>query len=407
MSISIDNWHDFMFKVGEDFYEFIHGVDDNATQYTKVEYPYTLNYTGVYSIQLNSGSSYDYGVPYLCDFALVRDQTSVITGFTPLFHSNQTSGLIDETYFNSTTLRTSVNCANSFTGADKPYWIGSDNYVWKRNASDTWYSNIFRYDFLLQREINGINYTLSDLSNSGQQILLSSNHVSLLYNYNGYDYYLSQSPQSYNSSSYVFSQIAPSIVDTFPVILNSTEFNVNASVTNSIKNIYTDNSTTNQTYTYNIDNNNYITVNYPVDGDGLPTGYIDIQPNGDISFDDLFDMFNTILAPLVGVGLDMPDWTDYEPQYPIVTGDINVNIDIPDVTGEYPVETITPIESDVYNIMSIDSMPQLPSLTGIDNGESAAALGSSFTFLDGCGLLMPFVTIAIIRLLISKFRGDS
>lgn len=407
--VSIDDWQNFLNTVGGDFYDLVHGKDENNTEFTRIQYDNAVQYKGVYFVYNNGGSSYDYSIPCLVDFHLCQGIQNVVTFDRLCLNSNRRTQQSYDTSNTYDDIDLSIDCALSYLVTDNPYWIGSDNYVWMKNASDQWHNDIFKYTFnaVYHNSYNPVKQVIEEELN-GQKLLLNNSKIDYYQNYQGFDDWFGNGdiPEFYNFS-HISTYTAPSILNTSPVIINSNSINTNSSWVFNIKNSYVNNGDTITNYTYNIDNNNYITVNYSTDGDGVPTGYIDVQPTGNISFDDLFDMFNTILAPLVGVGLDLPDWTDYEPHYPIVTGDINVNIDIPDVTGEYPAETITPIDSDVYNIMSIDSLPQLPSLTGIDNGETAAALGSSFTFLDGCGLLMPFVTIAIIRLLISKFRGDS
>lgn len=417
MSVSIQDWNTFMNKVGEDFYDFIHGVDDENTQYTPVSYPYVISYTGVETFPIGFSSSYaDNLHPFLCYFALDNNSNSVLNvvdiydGWTNKTGSNAYSYLN-----NFVSLDFNIDCLNSFSGSD--FLVDQNNQVLKLNASGNNAYSIFKYDFVYQYYTSSSHTTVTNINKSlsGKTLHLNSNSTDVYTDYtdgfgNRYDYFFTGNIPALVNSYYEPSSndfLSPARINNQPLIINSANWNVNNSFNTNVKNQYINNGDTITTYNYTTNEGDNITINYSIDGDGVPTGYIDmpISPDVGISFDDLFDMFNTILAPLVGVGLDLPDWNDFQP--PVVTGDIIVNVDLPDVTGEYPAETITPIESDVYNIMSIDSMPQLPSLTGIDNGESSAALGASFTFLDGCGLLMPFLTIAIIRLLISKFRGDS
>lgn len=402
--LSIDDWNEFLFNVGQDFYDLVH---DTGDQYTDINYPLSISYYGAYTIYNNGGMSRDYSVPVLGWFTAQTDVQTLFEVDTVAFDSNITSYYAKETG-QPTIFNAVIKSPNSYIGYSHNYFLFNDK-IWMRNASNEWKTDIFQVDIDLETPLNSNpDYILSSHQKYyGKELNLNQHSVSLSRDVNGVSYYFSNSPQLlfdwYNLSSPLFT---PSIVKDYPVIINSNNYDSNYNTYyNYVQNLYIDNGDSITNYTYNIDNNNYITVNYSTDGNGVPTGFIDVKPTGNISFDDLFDMFNTILAPLVGVGLDIPDWNTYLP--PVVTGDINVNIDIPDVTGQYPAETITPLDSDVYNIMPLDSLPQLPSLTGIDNGETAAALGSSFTFMDGCGLLMPFVTVAIIRLLISKFRGDS
>lgn len=396
---SVQDWNEFLHRVGENFYDLVHGSDENSTEYTRIDYNNAVSYRGAYTCQ--GYNDVNYVVTCIGDFSLIYGQQMVFKSDTICNNCNENSVGVNNGYFNPSDCDFQITAPYSYIATNQSFWIGSDNIVYMKNASNVYTSNLFKtISSIYDSELDSRFYK----ETNGRKLVLNNGHTTLLFDYNGYDYYFSGNN---HPSSFMYSGnlSAPVIIDQYPIIINTKWINQNSTYVNDVKNIYVNNGDTVTNYTYNIDNNNYITVNYSTDGNGQPTGYIDINPTGQISFDDLFDMFNTILAPIVG--LDLPDWNDYLP--PVVTGDVdvNVNIDLPDVTGEYPAETITPIESDVYNIMSIDSMPQLPSLTGIDNGESAAVLSSSFTFLDGCGLLMPFVTIAIIRLLISKFRGDS
>lgn len=393
---SIQDWNDFLNSVGENFYDLVHGEDENSTQFTRVDYYNALQYRGAYCCQWQN--DINYVVACIGDFSLNYGQEIIFKSDTICSSSNVNSYRVNNGNVDTTALNYQITAPRSYIANNQNYWIGSDSLVYMKDASNVLRSSVFT---TIQSMSEGISGSSFYNESYGRQIKLNSGHCTLLRNSNGYDYYFSGSynPPTFTESGQL---TCPLIIDDYPIIFNSNWFS-NRTVINNIKNSYVNNGDTITTYTYNIDTDNYITVNYSTDIDDVPTGYIDILPTGQISFDDLFDMFNTILAPLVGVGLDLPDWNDYLP--PAVTGDVNVNIDFPNVTGEYPIETIAPLSSEFF----VDTLPALPALT-MDNvlaNQTAGAVGAGFTFFDGLGLLSPFITLAIVRLLVSKFRGDS
>lgn len=401
--LSIDDWQNFMNGVGEDFYDLVH--DAGGQSDTKVDYPQAIQYKGAYKVQYPN--DVNYYLPVIGDFSLIYGSELVFKNYDILINSNKTSsGIISGSSALPYEIIALIEAPHSYTATGSEYEIFKSSngyyYVAMKDASNNYNRNIFHneLDFTIQYGDGTLNK--QTWSQYGSALKLNTSSIDLLYDSSGYDYYFQGSYDLPSFSRY--DPISPIIVNNYPCIVNTNYISSPAFI-NDVKNNYFETGDTVTTYTYNIDNNNYITTNYTVDSDGVPTGYIDIQPTGNISFDDLFDLFNTILAPLVGVGLDLPDWTDYEPQYPAVTGDINVNIDLPDVTWSENPTTIRPIESEVNYIMS-DGFPQLPSVT-MDVDNSVGALNAGFTFYDGLGLLSPFIILAVIRLLISKFRGDS
>ena len=425
---TINDWNDFLYKLGENFYDFVHGQDTSYDDLTPVSYPYFISYKGAGCLPIGFGSSISDNLqPYTCDFIIdsnhqyVFDNVVLCDGITNKsgYYAKQVLDRVIDVDF-------SVSLANSYFNDGKPFYVNNVNYVGKYNAANSFKTGIFSFDFLYNYYTDNSHSIIRSVSKvgSGKPVILSSfsTHMYSDYTVDGvhYDYYFDGTlpvslDSSYDSSGFQ----SPSIITDSPVYVNSSSFNVSSNWNTSVKNIYIDNGDTITTYNYTTNEGDNITINYSVDGDGIPTGYIDFPISNDISFDDLFDMFNTILAPLVGIGLDVPDWNTYLP--PVVTGVggdtyinngdiVNVdgdyyNVDFPAFTGEYPIETIAPLSTEFF----IGTPPALPALT-MDNAianETASAVGAGFTFFDGLGLFTPFIILATVRLLVSKFRGDS
>lgn len=384
--LSIDDWKDFMYNVGEDFYDLVHGEEDLA-----VIPSFYCQYKGLGSFRNSSlsQSNGNYFRFFTCDVTVSKGIKDCLSNMQWIKSNNNYEPF--QWYVDAL----QISSLNSFV--DYPIKVSQNGQISRQFANGNWTNLGWEYETAFYRG-SGMPYA----TGSGTMgLTLNSNIATMVDNGDGSYSVSNVTCLNYGSNDTALTTL-PSMVMEYPCIITD--------ITNPVYNTWntyiTNNNYSLDTYNYTTDNGD--TINVYVSPE---TGFVVPDFSVPLTFDDLLDIFNTIICPVINVANDFPSDTLFPPidtfQPPVVTGDININIDLPDVTGEYPSETITPIESDVYNIMSIDSMPELPSLTGIDNGESAVALGTSFTFLDGCGLLMPFVTIAIIRLLISKFRGDS
>ena len=150
--LSIEDWQEFLYKTGENFYDLVHGESDLNDEFTKIEYPYVLSYRGATCVPLQKNSSQSFhtatcyfnldswSAPVMTDF-LLDDKISNYTGYYAQFY------LTDDLIYN---YNFSISCLSSFVSNNNfynPYWIGSNGNIYKLNAAGTqMYDNIFQYN---------------------------------------------------------------------------------------------------------------------------------------------------------------------------------------------------------------------------------------------------------------------
>lgn len=404
MALTVANWYDTVYHVADYLYkqyiEITQQDENNPVPTVQYQIPRCLYYDSYCKIQVDYDGSYDMGLVYPCHVSM-DDSSQIVVDISGFSHidsvQNSSRALQREQTYGEVKLFTGspISTLSSFIGA--PLFF---------NSSGGYFVKYFYDNSSSTTRFTECNYT-TKYANGRVNDTASQHGI------NQQVYYPRISSYSITNGQYDFTTIAyyPNMSQCeLPCIYtqNGGFMNVNALHLGDQINNYYENTLnyTKNVYNYTTNEGDNVTINFYPEG-----GFIDLSPlNGlTLDFDDIIGIFNGIV-PVVNLDNDFdpdiqfPSWTDLIPSGG-GGGDVNVNIDLPDVTGVYPPVTVKPIVSEMNDLLP-NGLPPAPAIS-LSPENATSAVQAGFTFFDGLGLLVPFITVAFIRLLISKFRGDS